>query len=1067
MQADRKVRIISRQRKLREKSQPKVLSMLLRLVGGSFFAALAAVALLFLLGVGSVAAVYAYYAKDLPDPRAIETQQEQRETTKIYDRTGAHLLYEVFDPRFGDRTYTPIAQIPPYLRQATVAIEDKTFYENPGIDPEGLARAFVQNLRGGGIQGGSSITQQLIKNVLIDPKERAERSYARKVKEMILALEISRRYDKDQILEWYLNTNFYGNLAYGVEAAAQVYYSKHVGELTLAEASMLAAIPQYPGLNPIDNLEQARTRQAVVLDKMLEQGYITTEQAEAAQKEELVIQPVQERYDIVAPHFSIYVRKLLEEEYGAERVHRGGLRVYTTLDLDLQNEAERLARKYVKEMADEGENVSNSCVVAIRPKTGEVLAMVGSLDYWNKDIDGNVNVCTALPGRQPGSSFKPFTYVTAFSQGYTAATMVMDVRRSFPNPPETPYVPENYDRKYHGSQRLRSALANSYNIPAVWVMQQAGVKNVINTAHRMGITTLDSDKFGLALTLGGGEVRPMDMAFAYSVFANMGVMAGTPVPERDKRPGYSELEPVSILRVEDSSGEVIWKYEQPVTRQVLSPQLAYLINNVLSDNEARAPAFGRNNKLHLENRPAAAKTGTTNNWKDGWTIGYTPQLCVVVWVGNSRGEEMKKLSGSLGAAPIWHDVMEWYHKDKPVEWYQRPPGLVSVAVDPASGLLPTQYSEPAVTEIFIEGTEPTAYDNVHRAFRVNKETGKLATIYTPPELVEERVYKIFPSEAADWVRENNIPQPPTEYDTLYGPGPALGDAAIVSPNPYAYIQGTTVISGSAKGDNFQLYRLEYGQGLNPAAWTQVGADHTQPVDNGPLEYWDVSGLDGLYTLQLTVVRNDQTFQQSAIQVTVDNMPPTVEMINPEEGKAYLMEDEEWINIQADATDNVSMNKVEFYLDNQLLGDTTVAPYSLRWTIAMSDIVPSPFAYMMTTEVITNPDGSVTTVPYTVTYSMVDTETGRITQVFSGGMSVMTDTGGYTETHQIHVIAYDAAGNKTQSEPVNVLISHKPPEEEKDKDKKEEDKAKPTALALPLWLRKAEGPRRRRRYRRAS
>jgi membrane carboxypeptidase/penicillin-binding protein PbpC len=512
------------------------------------------------------------------------------------------------------------------------------------------------------------------------------------------------------------------------------------------------------------------------------------------------------------------------------------------------------------------------------------------------------------------------------------------------------------------------------------------------------------------------------------------VMAGTPVPERDKRPGYRDLDPVFVLRVEDSNGEAIWKYEQPTAKQILSPELVYLMNDILSDNAARVIAFGRGNKLHLDDRRAAAKTGSTNNWKDAWTIGFTPQICVGVWVGNSDGEEMKELPGSAGAAPIWHDVMAWYLKDKPVEWYQRPPGLRDVAVDPISGLLPTEYSDPAVSEMFIEGTEPTAYDNVHRAFRVNKETGKLATVYTPPELIEERVYQIFPPEAADWVRENDIPQPPTEYDDIYGPGPAVGDVAIISPNPYAYVQGTVAISGNAKGDNFQLYRLEYGEGLNPAAWTQVGGDHHEPVDNGPLEFWNVEGLEGLYTLQLTVVRNDQSFQQSAIQVTVDNVPPEVALINPEEDKVYAMEDDEWINIQAEATDNVSMDRVEFYVDNRLIGDTTVAPYSLRWTIAMSDIVPSPYAHKVETQVITNPDGTIsTTAPITITHSTVDTETGRVTQVFSGGMSVMTDTGGYTETHQIHAVAYDAAGNETKSEQVRVEIIHKPPEEEKEEE----------------------------------
>jgi 1A family penicillin-binding protein len=1011
--------------------------ILARLTTVAIFAILAAVTLVVASSVGAVAAVYAYYAKDLPDPRAIETQQEHRETTKIYDRTGQHLLYEVFDPRFGDRTYIPVDQIPLYLRQATITIEDRTFYENPGISPEGIARAFVQNLTGGSVQGGSSITQQLIKNVLIEPEERTQRSYARKIKEIILALEISRRYSKSQILEWYLNTNFYGNLAYGVEAASQVYFGKHVQELNLAEAAMLAAIPQFPGLNPIDNPEQARKRQEVVLEKMVEQGYITQEQATAARDEKLKIQPVQERFDIIAPHFSIYVRKLLEEEFGPEMVHRGGLRVYTTLDLDLQQTAERIVREQIKKLEEAGKKAHDGTLVAIRPRTGEVLAMVGSVDYWNKEIDGNVNM--ALAERQPGSSFKPFNYVTAFAQGYTAATMVMDVRRSFPNPPEPPYVPEDYDRKYHGPVRLRTALACSYNIPAVWVLQQAGVKNVVNTAHRMGIETLNADYYGLSLTLGGGEVRPIDMAFAYGVFANNGTMAGEPVPANKRRPGYRELQPVTILRVEDKEGNVLKEYTRPETRQVLSPQLAYLITSILSDNDARTPAFGSRSPLLLS-RPAAAKTGTTNDWRDNWTIGFTPQLVTAVWVGNANNEPMENVSGLSGAAPIWHDFMEYALRNEPVEKFVRPPGLVDVEIDPVAGLLPTQYSEPPLREIFIEGTQPTAYDNVHRAFRINKETGKLATVYTPPELVEERIYKIFPPEAADWVRANNIPQPPTEYDDQYGPGPAVGDVAIISPNPYAYIHGGVVISGNAKGDNFQLYRLEYGQGLNPGAWTQIGGDHNAPGNNGPLETWDVSSLEGLYTLQLTVVRNDQSFQRSAIQVTVDNTPPSVTLVNPTDGKIYIKEDDEWVNIQADASDNVSMDRVEFYMDNSLLGTTTVAPYSLRWTIVMSDRIPVPGQSVVETQVISNPDGTVTTIPITLTQTITDT-TGRITQVFSGGMTVITDTGGYTETHLIHVIAYDAAGNKTESGKVRIEVSHKPKEEDK-------EKKKPSAALLP-------------------
>lgn len=989
--------------------------------------------------LGSAFGVYSYYAKDLPDPRAIETEQEDFETTKLYDRTGETLMYEIFDPRLGDREYMALDQIPEHCIDATVALEDKTFWDNPGFDPQGIARAFWQNLQGGAIQGGSSITQQLIKNIIIDPKERIQRSYARKIKEVILATEITRRYEKPQILEWYLNTNHYGNLAYGIQAAAQVYFQKSARELSLAECAMLVPIPQYPLLNPIDRPEEAKKRQKLVLGSLVRDGYITQPEADAAFAEPLDIKPIQERFDILAPHFSIYVRKQLEEMFGPDLVYRGGLKVYTTLDLDFNNEAERIAREHVASLMEKKHNASNACVVAVRPKTGEILAMVGSIDYWSEEIDGNVNVCVADPGRQPGSSFKPFTYATAFAQKtLTPASMVMDVRRSFPDPPNPPYVPENYDREYHGSVRLRQALARSYNIPAVWTLEQAGVRNVINTAHRMGITTLGGDFYGLALTLGGGEVKPLDMAYAFSVFANMGTMAGQPVPPERQRPGFRTLEPVSILRVEDSAGNILWQYSQPETQQVLDPALAYLMTDILSDNDARAAAFGRNSDLYFEDRRVAAKTGTTNDFRDNWTIGFAPQVAVAVWVGNNDNAAMKDVTGLSGAAPIWHDVMAYHLRDKPAEWYLRPPGLVNVRVDATSGLLPTQHSPGTVVEMFLEGSQPKVEDNVHRVFRVNRENGKLATVYTPPELVEERVYEIYPPEAADWVRNNNIPQPPDEYDDAYGLPVASGPVAIMKPTPYQYVSGGVIISGNVMLDNFALYRLEYGPGLNPGTWTQLGGDHNSQVDRGPLEFWDTANVpEGLYTLQLTAVRNDQSFEQAAVQVTVDNTPPRVTLLNPPDGKVYKMEKDEWVNIQVDAVDNVSMDRVEFYLDGYKFDDATVAPYSALWTIVMSDTIPVAGTLITQTATLTSPEGIISQQVITLTQVITiadPLEPGlplQYMQVYSGGLTIISDTTsitpalGYTETHTLKFIAYDAAGNKTESEITRFHVIHDP------------------------------------------
>ena len=927
--------------------------------------------------VGGIVGVYAYFAQDLPDPEDIEFAEQDFETTRIYDRTGEVLLWEVIDPHAGDRVWVPLDQAPDDLICATVAIEDRTFWENPGINPRGIARAFVANLRGEQIQGGSSITQQLIKMVLIEPEDRIVNpegadfsDYARKVKEWILAVEITRRYSKEQILEWYLNTNFYGNLAYGIEAAAQVYFGKSASELTLAEAATLAAIPQFPSKNPFDNPVAARERQHLVLDAMVIQGCITEEEAAAAKYEPWQLAAAAEQFDLLAPHFSVYVVNQLEEMFGPELVHRGGLRVYTTLDYDLHLQAQCVAQAHIRRLAGEDEqtvidealangceaaqylpplrsrdvgqdhHASNAAVVVLRPGTGEILTMLGSLDYWDEEIDGRFNVALGL--RQPGSSFKPFTYVTLLSQGYNAAHLLWDVRTAFEQPGFPPYVPENYDREYHGPQRLRLALARSYNIPAVAALRLAGVGNVIRTAHRMGINSLDRglDYYGLSLTLGGGEVRLLDMTYAFSVFANGGVMIGEPISAERVRPGYRELDPVVILQVEDREGNILYEYNATERREILSPELAYLMNNILSDRQARWAAFGRPNPLELSNdRPAAAKTGSTNDWRDAWTIGFTPQLVTGVWVGNSDNSEMDNLPGSKGAAPIWHAVMEYALQDEEILPFTRPDGLVQRSVCAVSGHLPTEHC-PVVTELFIPGTEPTERCNIHQVFRVNRETGRLCTVFTPPELCEEQVYQVYPPEAADWLasmdEENRPPTPPAEYDTIYGPAPTDAEVSITHPSPYAYVAGGVItVTGNARGGDFNFYRLAFGEGLNPTAWIQIGPDHGNQVDNNVLEYWDLSGLDGLYSLQLTVVDHSQALRQVTIQVTVDSTPPEIALTYPTNGSVYVYGKDEWVNVNADVIDNYAIGRVEFFRNDEEepFAVRTVPPYNVNWIIA--------------------------------------------------------------------------------------------------------------------------------------
>ncbi len=548
-------------------------------------------------GVAVAVGIYNSYAAQLPDASIIEQEQDDFQTVRIYDRTGDYLLYESVDPRpfRGDRTYLPLNDMAPEVWQAAVALEDRNYWENPGINMRGLMRAFISNLQGGAVQGGSSITQQLIKNVVIPAEERAQQSYARKIKEVILAIEVTRRYPKDKVLEWYLNYNFYGNLAYGVEAASQVYFGKSAEDLNLPEAAMLAAIPQFPALNPIDNPEDAKQRQGVTLQAMAEAGYITQEEAEAAFTQELELrESVAQRFDILtAPHFALYVLDQVQREYNTAedpyRIWREGLQIYTTLDVEMQKYAEEVAREQVAQLIEQDKNASNASVVSIKNDTGEILAMVGSLNYNDDEIDGQVNMATAL--RQPGSSFKPYVYLTALQQDMTPATMILDVPTAFPQADGSYYRPENYDRTYHGPVSLRNSLARSYNIPAIKVMAQVGVDNALRTAHRMGINGLNRglDYYGLNLVLGGGEVSLLDHTYAYSVFANQGIQVGEPVLPDEQRTGFRNLNPVSVLQIRDADGNVIEKYEAPEAERIYGAEVGYIIADIMSDDVARAP----------------------------------------------------------------------------------------------------------------------------------------------------------------------------------------------------------------------------------------------------------------------------------------------------------------------------------------------------------------------------------------------------------------------------------------------------------------------------------------------
>ncbi|HVO42662.1 MAG TPA: transglycosylase domain-containing protein, partial [Aggregatilineales bacterium] len=944
---------VARRRGTRRRHQQRTRSA--AIVRGLIATAIAAIGLAIIFaGGGTALAVggYFYYARGLPNPQAIVKARQQFETTLIYDRTGQNVLYQVSDPSAGDRLSVPLSEIPRSMIDATIAIEDKSFYQNPGFDIRGILRSIYIAVSGGAVQGGSTITQQLVKNILLASEGKAPLTLDRKIKEIILASEISRLYSKDQILEWYLNNNFYGNLAYGVQTAARVYFSKPAKDLTLAESAMLAAIPQNPQYNPLDNPVESQRRQITVLDNMVRYGFITADQAREAASQVLVIFP--ERSGIIAPHFSLYARGQAEQILNAEGldgdglVSRGGLRIYTTLDLDLQYQAECVTRGHIERISggnptsapntSDGKpclaakylptpanfklgvsrNVTNAAAVVMRPNTGEILAMVGSLDYWNPGIDGNYNAALGL--RQPGSTFKPFVYVTAFAlKNDMPSTMVLDIPRTF-DQDGVPYTPNNEDHQFHGPMTIREALANSYNIPVVQVMSEVGIGQVIRRAHQMGINSLDDsiDKYGLALALGSGEVRLTDLTYAYSVFANLGYMAGTPT--QFVRNGYRAYDPIAILRIEDKDGNVLWTLDEknPSTfgkQNVLNESLAYLITNILSDKEARLPFFGADNPLQLS-RPAAAKTGTTNDARDAWTVGYTPQLVTGVWVGNNNDSPMgDDVTGSAAATPIWHAIMEYAHQrdSLPMLDWKRPDNITERTVCKYTGLLPTADC-PTVKDLFIKDattdTIPTDRDTYWKRYQINARNGLLATAYTPPNLVTEKVFFNYPPEALDWARSQRDKLkaqgrevPPSDYDSASAPTGTLESGAILSPGGLDRVRGTVPIRGNIDPNKVASYTLAYGAGLNPTQWITIpGGDPSARGTGLMLGMWDTTGLDGLYTVRLGLTLKDgNRFEPFNVEVTVDNQPPTAAVAEPQAGALVKLSDKT-LPLAADVSD---------------------------------------------------------------------------------------------------------------------------------------------------------------------
>lgn len=810
-----------------------------------------------LLSVGMIASIllavliittaqaYANITRDLPSveilPHLLNPPNGLLlQPTRIYDRTGINLLF-TFSTDKSPRRYIPINEqnpqhIPQSFVDAVVAVQDPQFWKHSGYAIAGYDNPDLH----------PTIAQQLVSDLILYGEEP---STTRAIRERILAAQITNQFGRTQIIEWYLNSTHFGNYAFGVEAAAQLYFGKPAEQLTMAESAILAGVSQSPALNPLDASSVAIQRGRDVLHLMNEQKLLSNEALDLALAQTPQIMPTLQTPPIFAEAFINIALSQIDSQIPRERIERGGLTIITSMDYDLQMQASCTTQVYAARLSGLPEPSLDGCDAArllpslppgvtfadssasaliLDPQTGQVLAMVG------ETIQG---VETALVGEhRAGSSTDAFVYLTGFTRGLSPASLTWDI--------PSDGVIQNFDGIYHGPIRLRIALANDYQVPVEILKTQVGIENVLDIAESFGINLNDP-------STGSGQVSLIKLAGAYGVFGNQGIYFGQNVNE--------EFTPVSVLKVESVDHAVLLDWNTPQAKSVVTPALAYLMTNVLSDEVAR----GQLNVLDI-GRPAGVKVGQTADGLDTWVVGYTPSYAVATWT-NVRGEGAS-LSPRFPAV-LWNALLQYVSRDVPSDGWTVPQGVTAMTVCDPSGMLPSSECPNLVTEYFLNGNEPIQMDDLYRQFAVNRETGLLATVFTSPELIETRTFMIVPENARDWARSAGLEIPPVSYDAIQSPT-FNPDANITSPELFADVNDVVKIIGTASGEDFAYYRIQVGKGLNPQEWIQLGDDVTTPVESGVLVDWDTKGLSGLYALQLQVVRSDQRIDTAVIQVTI-------------------------------------------------------------------------------------------------------------------------------------------------------------------------------------------------------
>jgi membrane peptidoglycan carboxypeptidase len=901
--------LLRRRRDRRESARRSVEARTRRFALGLAFVLSLFLALLIL----GTAFYYAELTRDLPSVQTLPSLLNPPDglllqPTRIYDRSGQHIL-KTFAPTESPRRYIPLdpsnpQHLPDSLVQATLAMADPDFWEHPGYVLTGLDNPDLH----------PTIAQQLVSDLLLwDEAPSLQRAF----RERLLAAQITSEYGRSQIIEWYLNSSDYGNYAYGAEAAAQLYFGKTAPALTPAESAILAAVNQAPSLNPLDAPQAALQRGRETIHIMQALGFLSADEASSALAESPTpLAPPPKEESEFAPAFLNLVLQDLDAQFDRARIERGGLTITTSLDYDLQSQASCAMLVYMARLQGSPAMPADceaarllpslppdllapepiASAVVTDPRNGQVLAAIGE-SYRGQET-------ALLAEHDAGSLLTPFVYLTGFTRGLSPASLVWDI--------PTAADIHSPDDSYHGPVRLRLALANDYLVPAAQVLDQMGLENVVQTTNSFGLglkpaTVPLTDPVLLSL---------LQLSGAYGTLATGGVKYGQ----------GGELTPVTVLRVETADHAVWLDASLPAAQPVTTPQLAYLLNNILSDEPARWPSLGHPNSFEI-GRPVGAKTGQTLNGADAWAVGYTPYRVVTVWTG-TRAETDKRLSPRLPAG-LWYALMQTASRDLPSDGWNAPAGITAIDVCDPSGMLPTTDCPTVVREVFADGSQPTQPDNLYRVYEINRETGFLATVFTPPQLVEKRVFIAFPPEARDWAEANGFATPPDSYDAIQ-PVNTNQDVNISSPSMFADVRGKVEITGTAGGENLDYYRVLVGQGLNPPNWVQLGDDSKSPVIDNTLATWDTSELNGLYAVQLQAVRTDQRVDTAVIQVTVDNTAPDLSITYPQDGDTLAYDDNRQITFQVTATDNLSLSVVEFYIDGKLVGSAETAPFALTW-----------------------------------------------------------------------------------------------------------------------------------------